>query len=370
LLEYDEGEEDERDVTLHGLRHSTLTGAQSGQLLSVAEAGLDVPATALAPQQDLPAPMEIVADNVVQSSVTVCGHDESDDAVSREMHGADPGPRAARDAVAGKTLCPLLDRLGAAVVGNPGIALERTDPDDLVRVQPLRERPGIVPEVEGQVLEGQTRAQHVGNHGLRELQLGAVRGKILAFGAPQAEAHGNAQRLIAPKQQDDVKAKDMALPRVRVRPSCPSEQLGEGLLHHDIVQAQIARTPLALHPPDQGQDQLMRRPGQDSQEPVQGIMRPAWQHRRDPHCGLALLQQNEPGHVQGHHLNYAARPASPHLQYGDRSFNLLPQAAGASIQPGHHEGSALPDVCLVVSATQSFRQAVSFIFSAPFQARA
>ena len=41
MLEYDEGEEDECDVTLHSLRHPTLAGAQPGQLLGVAEASLN-----------------------------------------------------------------------------------------------------------------------------------------------------------------------------------------------------------------------------------------------------------------------------------------------------------------------------------------
>ena len=48
-------------MAFHGLRHPTLTGAEPGQLFGVAEAGLDVPATALAVEQHLPAPMEFVA---------------------------------------------------------------------------------------------------------------------------------------------------------------------------------------------------------------------------------------------------------------------------------------------------------------------
>jgi hypothetical protein len=58
LLEDDKCEEDEGDVAFHGLRHPTLTGAEPSQVFGVAEAGLDVPATALAVEEHLPAPME------------------------------------------------------------------------------------------------------------------------------------------------------------------------------------------------------------------------------------------------------------------------------------------------------------------------
>jgi hypothetical protein len=186
-------------VTLHSLRHATLTGSQAGQLFSVAEAGLDVPATALALQQNLPARVEIIAGDVVQSSVTVCGYDESDDAVSREMHGADPGPRAARDAVAGKLLGPLLDRLGAAVAGDPSIALKGADPNDVLLIQPLRERPGIVPEVERQVLKGRPARNTLEIMACASSSLVRYAGRSWRF-ERQSGSSGNAQRLVAPKQ--------------------------------------------------------------------------------------------------------------------------------------------------------------------------
>jgi len=155
-------------------------------------------AASLLMQQDLPASVEIVADDVGQSSLAVCGHDESDGAVSREGHGADPGPGAARDAVAGKVLRPFGDRLGTAAVGDPGIATERTDPDNVMVVQRLRERAGIGPEVEGQGLEGEARAHHGGTQGWGEFQLGARGGDAVPLRSPQATAHGDARPGIAP----------------------------------------------------------------------------------------------------------------------------------------------------------------------------
>jgi len=140
-------------VAFHGLRHPTLTGAEPGQLFGVAEAGLDVPAPALAMEQHLPAPVEIIAHDVVKPALAVCGHDEPDRSVFRERHGADPGPGVARNTVARKPACPLFDRLGAVVVCDPGIPLQRAHPEDLMLVQPLRKPACIVPAIEGQVLD-------------------------------------------------------------------------------------------------------------------------------------------------------------------------------------------------------------------------
>jgi hypothetical protein len=80
--------EDECDVMPQSLRHPALRGAQPCQLLGVAKAGLDIPATALTSEQDLPTPVEIVANDVVQSSLAVRCHDESEIVVSWETHGA------------------------------------------------------------------------------------------------------------------------------------------------------------------------------------------------------------------------------------------------------------------------------------------
>ena len=102
---------------------------------------------------------------------------------------------------------------------------------------------------------------------------------------------------------------------------------------------------------------------QNAQQSVQGIVGAPGQDRRDARCGLSFLQEDEPGHVQGHQLNGATGAASVDFQLGHDSFDLLPEVAGARIQAGHQEGSLLPDVCYVLD-TQSFRQAVSlYIFT-------
>ncbi len=113
-----------------------------------------------------------------------------------------------------------------------------------------------------------------------------------------------------------METEDVALLTVRVRPPHPGEQFGEGFLHDNIVEAQIART-LAVHPADQSEDQLLRRPGQNPKQAIQGIMGAARQHGRDAHGGLAFLQQDEPGDVEGHQLDHAAGPAAPYVQHRD-----------------------------------------------------
>src|SRR5262249_5591910 len=137
----------------------TLTGPQPCQLLSVAKAGLNLPAAPLPIEQALPAPMQIVAHDVVQTSLAVCCHDESDSAIFREIHRACPGAGIARNTVAGKLRSQLRDRLGATAIGNSSIGLQCADPNELLGIQPLREPAGIVPAVKGQVLERQPGPQ-------------------------------------------------------------------------------------------------------------------------------------------------------------------------------------------------------------------
>jgi len=88
-------------MPFHGLRHPQLVGLETGKLLGIAEAGFHIPAAALAADQDLPLPREIIAHDVVQTSPAVRGHGEADISVAREVDSAYPSPGAARD-TAGK----------------------------------------------------------------------------------------------------------------------------------------------------------------------------------------------------------------------------------------------------------------------------
>lgn len=136
-------------MPFHGLRHPQLVGLETGKLLGIAEAGFHIPAAALAADQGLPLPREIIAHDVVQTSPAVRGHGEADISVALEVDSAYPSPGAARDTAAGKPSRQDAHRLGASLVGDQSIALERAHPDDPLPVQPL----GVIPQVEDDVLE-------------------------------------------------------------------------------------------------------------------------------------------------------------------------------------------------------------------------
>jgi len=145
-----------------------------------------------------------------------------------------------------------------------------------------------------------------------------------------------------------MEAKDVAPLGRGVRPSHPRHPLCEGLLHHHVIQAQIAILSQPLLPADQPYDQPLRGPGQGPQQSVEGIVCASRQELRHVQRGLALLQKDEPAHVQDHQLHPSARPPSTYSEPGERLVDLLPEGSSASIQPGHHEGPPLPDGCFVL----------------------
>jgi hypothetical protein len=100
--------------------------------------------------------------------------------------------------------------------------------------------------IHDQVGERQAGGDHLGQHPRGQLQLGPVGGRGAApLGPPQAKGDRDPEAAVgaAPQQHHDVHAVDLALLGERVGPPGPPQPLGEGLLDHHIIQAQVAGHP-------------------------------------------------------------------------------------------------------------------------------